>query len=51
MKTFIPEPTKKTVGSKSLAFRVPIEQYIEVVKKASDMKLSVSEYLIMKIFG
>lgn len=38
------------IETKALATRVPMSDYIQILKTATDKKLSVSEYLAMKIF-
>ena len=38
------------IYTKTLSVRVPMDSYIEVLQKASSMEMSVSEYLITKIF-
>lgn len=36
-------------NTKAIAARVPMAEYIKVITAATDLKLSVSEYLIMKL--
>jgi len=38
-------------NTKAIAARVPMAEYIRVITAATDLKLSVSEYLIMKLNG
>jgi hypothetical protein len=39
------------VNSKTISVRIPMSQYIELLQTATNMKLSVSEYLLLKLFG
>lgn len=36
--------------SKSVAARVPMDTYIEIIRAAAELKMTVSDYLIMKLF-
>lgn len=36
---------------KVISARIPMENYIEVLKRATELKMTVSEYLIMKLFN
>lgn len=38
------------IYSKTLSVRLPMDSYIKVLKKASSMELSVSEYITLKLF-
>jgi hypothetical protein len=36
--------------SKVISARIPMEKYLEILKKAMDLKISVSDYLILKLY-
>jgi hypothetical protein len=36
--------------SKIISARIPMEKYLEILKKAMDLKISVSDYLILKLY-
>lgn len=36
--------------TKSVAARVPMDTYVDIIKKAADLRMTVSDYLIMKLF-
>lgn len=36
--------------TKSVAARVPMDTYIEIIKTAAELKMTISDYLIMKLF-
>lgn len=42
---------KGDVNSKTISVRLPMQQYIELLQRATNMKLSVSEYVCLKLFS
>lgn len=36
--------------TKIISARIPMDKYLEILKKAMDLKISVSDYLILKLY-
>jgi chromosome segregation ATPase len=45
------KPLENTIGSKAIATRIPMQDYIKFLQEAVDMKITINDWLYFKIYS